>query len=215
MILTATTPRRSTTAADWRIAGSYLESCNCEAICPCRRIDSVMGGRSTYGICLGALSWRIEEGHADGLDLSGLGVVLATRYSDDEEGSPWSFVLYLDQRADEAQLAALEAIFTGRRQGSQLGHFPWAWKESRELAVRPAEIAIEHVPGGGWFRAGGFVEVRASRPVESGETVTCVIPGHERAGRELYAESLEVHDGLLDFSFRGNCAFESDFTYEG
>jgi hypothetical protein len=52
-----------------------------------------MGGRSTYGICLGALSWRVVEGHADGLDLAGLGVVLATRYSDDEEGSPWSFVL--------------------------------------------------------------------------------------------------------------------------
>ena len=59
----------------WRVAGSYLESCNCEAICPCRRIDGVMGGRSTYGICLGALSWRILEGHVDGVKLDGLGVV--------------------------------------------------------------------------------------------------------------------------------------------
>ena len=57
--------------------------------------------------------------------------------------------------------------------------------------------------------------MRASRPVESGETVTCVIPGHERTGRELVAESLDVHDGELEFSFRGNCAFESDFDYRG
>ena len=197
----------------WHVAGSYLESCNCEAICPCRRIDGAMGGRSTYGICLGALSWLVDEGSADGVDLSGLGVVLATSYSDDEEGSPWSFVLYLDERADEQQREALEAIFTGRLPGSQLDHFPWAWKESRELAVRPAEIEIEHVPGRGCFRAKGYVEVRASQPVESGETVTCVIPGHERTGRELVAESLEVHDGELEFSFRGNCAFESDFDY--
>jgi hypothetical protein len=174
-----------------------------------------MGGRSTYGICLGALSWLVTEGNAGDVDLAGLGVVLATRYRDDEEGSPWSFVLYLDQRGDEAQLAALEAIFTGRLPDSQLDHFPWAWKESRELAVRPAEIEIEHIPGRGWFRARGYVEVRASRPVESDENVTCVIPGHERTGRELVAESLEVHDGELDFSFRGNCAFESDFTYSG
>ncbi|HUK93937.1 MAG TPA: DUF1326 domain-containing protein [Gaiellaceae bacterium] len=199
----------------WRVAGSYLESCNCEAICPCRRIDGVMGGRSTYGICLGALSWQVLDGYADGVNLDGLGVVLACRYSDDEEGSPWSFVLYVDERGDDDQRAALEAIFTGRWPGSQVEHFPWAWKASRELAVRPAEIEIDHVPGRGWFRVGGFVEVRVARPIPSSETVTCVIPGHERTGREVIADSLVVSDGELEFSFRGNCGYESDFEYQG
>ncbi len=201
--------------AGWRVAGSYLESCNCEAICPCRRIDGTAGGRSTYGICLGALSWQIEEGQAETVDLAGLGVVLATRYSDDDEGSPWSFVVYVDERGDQAQRAALEAIFTGRWPGSQVEHFPWAWKAGHELAVRPAEIEIDHIPGRGWFRVGGFLEVRVARPVTSGETVTCVIPGHERTGREVIAESLEVSDGELEFSFRGNCGYESDFEYQG
>ena len=81
----------------WRVSGTYLESCNCDAICPCRRIDGKLGGRSTHGICLGALSWLIVDGHADGTDLSGLAVVLASRYSDDEEGSPWTWILYLDK----------------------------------------------------------------------------------------------------------------------
>jgi hypothetical protein len=174
-----------------------------------------MGGRSTYGICLGALSWRVVEGHADRLELAGLGVVLATRYSDDEDGSPWSFVLYVDDRGDEGQREALASIFTGAAPGTQVEHFPWAWKASTLIAVRPAQIEIEHTPGRGWFRADGFVEVRAARPVASGETVTCVIPGHERRGRELIAESLEVSDGELDFSFRGNCGYESDFDYQG
>ncbi len=199
----------------WRVAGSYLESCNCEAICPCRSIDGAQGGRSTYGECLGALSWRVEEGHADGVELGGLGVVLASRYSDDEDGSPWSFALYVDERGDAAQREALAAIFTGRLAGSQVEHFPWAWKPSNLIAVRPARIEINQVPGCGWFRAGRFVEMRASRPVESDHTVTCVIPGHDRSGRELYAESLEVRDGELEFSFRGNCAYEGDFDYRG
>jgi hypothetical protein len=199
----------------WHVAGTYLESCNCEAICPCRRIDGVMGGRSTYGVCLGALSWRIEQGQASGVALSGLGVVLAARYSDDEEGSPWSFVLYVDERADESQREALADIFVGRVPGTQVDHFPWAWKQSRLIAVRPAHIEIEHTPGRGWFRAQGFVEVHASRPVEGSATVTCVIPGHERRGRELVAEALQVSDGELEFSFRGNCAYESDFDYRG
>jgi hypothetical protein len=51
-------------------------------------IDSVRGGRSTFGVCLGALSWRVDDGFADEVDLSGLAVVIATRYSDDEAGSP-------------------------------------------------------------------------------------------------------------------------------
>ena len=205
--------RRSITAADWGVAGSYLESCNCEAICPCRRIDGAMGGRSTYGECLGALSWQVEQGHSDGLDLAGLGVVLATRYSDDEEGSPWNFVLYVDEQGDEPQREALTAIFTGVSPGTQIEHFPWAWKASNLLAVRPARIEVDHTPGRGWFRVGGFVEVRVSGPVESREMVTCVIPGHERTGREIVAESLEVDDGELEFSFRGNCGYESDFDY--
>jgi hypothetical protein len=56
----------------WRIRGTYFESCNCDAICPCRRTDGTPGGRSTHGICLGVLSWVIAEGSADGVDLSGL-----------------------------------------------------------------------------------------------------------------------------------------------
>jgi uncharacterized protein DUF1326 len=147
--------------------------------------------------------------------LGGLGVVLACRYSDDEEGSPWSFVLYLDERADKRQHEALAGIFTGRLAGSQVDHFPWAWKASNLLAVRSAAVEIEHVPGRGWFRAGEHVEVRVSRPYDGGGTVTCVIPGHERTGREIVAESLDVRDGELEFSFRGNCGYESDFDYAG
>src|SRR3954452_2531224 len=85
----------------WRVTGSYFEACNCDAICPCRRIDGVPGGRSTHGECLGVLSWLIESGNVDEVRLDGLAVALAVRYSDDEEGSPWTHVVYLDARADE------------------------------------------------------------------------------------------------------------------
>src|SRR4051794_23044236 len=98
----------------WRIAGSYFESCNCDPICPCRRVDSVPGGRSTWGECLGVLSWVIEQGSAGDVRLDGLKVALAVRYHDDEPGSPWTFVLYLDEDADAAARVALEAIYTGR-----------------------------------------------------------------------------------------------------
>src|SRR3954471_24619753 len=120
----------------WRIAGTYIEACNCDAICPCRRIGGRAGGRSTYGVCQGALSWAIEPGGAAEVDLSGLTGVLACRYDDDEPGSPCDFFLYLDERGDEEQRAALEAILTGAWGGDALVHFPWAFKPSRRLLLR-------------------------------------------------------------------------------
>ena len=197
----------------WRISGTYLEACNCEAICPCRRIGGRKGGRSTYGVCLGSLSWQIEEGEAGGLDLTGLRAVLANRYDDDEPGSPWSFALYVDERADARQREALEGIFVGRLGGTPELQFPWVWKPSTLLGVRYVAIEVDHTPGRGWFRAGSQVTVRVREAVGDQEIVTCVIPGHDRTGREVIADLISVDDGPLEFELSGSCGYESTFEY--
>jgi hypothetical protein len=201
----------------FRIAGTYLEACNCEAVCPCRRVNGVAGGRSTYGTCLGALSWRIEEGGTPAVSLAGLGTALAVRYSDDEPGSPWTFVLYVDRNADAAQREALEAIFLGRLGGTPRKQFPWVFKAATLVAVRPADIEIEHTPRRPRFRVDGYVTVRALDPVADQGTVTCVIPGHDRVdGQEYVAETVQVaEDEPLNFGFEGRCAYAARFDYEG
>jgi hypothetical protein len=199
----------------WRIRGSYFESCNCDAICPCRRINGVPGGRSTHGICLGVLSWLIEDGEADGVALTGLPVALATRYSDDEEGSPWTWILYLDAGATDEQRAALEGIFTGRLGGDAMTHFPWARKASELVAVRPVQIEVDHTRRRQWLRIRDRLSVRIHDAYPGDEVVTCVIPGHERTGEELVADELVVDDGPLAFSYRGTCGYGSDFDYAG
>ena len=199
----------------YRVRGTYLESCNCDAICPCRAVNGRRGGRSTHGVCDGALSWSIEDGDVDGVRLDGLGVVLALRYSDDEEDSPWTYRLYIDERADDGQRRALGDVFSGELGGSAGDHFPWAWKPSNPLGVEPARIEIDHTPGRGWFRAGETVSVRVSRPYAGEEAVTCVIPGHDRTGRELIVDELRVSSEPLDFEYAGVCAYESTFDYAG
>jgi len=164
-------------------------------------------------VCLGSLSWRIEEGQAGGVDLAGMRAVLANRYDDDEPDSPWSFVLYVDERADERQREALEGIFLGRLGGTPELQFPWVWKPSTLLGVRHVAIEIEHTPGRGGFRAGGHVTVRVREPVAPQERVTCVIPGHHRSGREVVADLLSVEDGPLQFELSGSCGYEATFEY--
>ena len=171
------------------------------------------GGRSTHGICEGALSWHILEGSADEIDLSGLAVATANRYSDDEEGSPWTWMLYVDERADADQQRAIEEIWTGRAGGEQLEHFPWAWKASNLLGVKPAEIEVDHTPRRQWFRVRDVISVRISGPYPGDETVSCVIPGHDRAGEEVIAEELKIEDGPFQFEYNGVCGYAADFDY--
>lgn len=199
----------------WRIRGSYFESCNCDPICPCRRIDGTPGGRSTHGLCTGVLSWVIDEGAADGVDLSGLPVAMAIRYHDDEPGSPWSWILYVDAEAADEQRGALEEIFTGRLGGDAATHFPWAWKESELVAVRPVEFDVDHTQRRQRLRIRDIVTVSIRDRYEGDESVTCVIPGHERTGEELVAEQLIVDDGPFTLSYSGTCGYGSTFDYAG
>jgi hypothetical protein len=76
----------------------------------------------------------IESGRVDDVSIDGLSVALVSRYHDDEPWSPWTFVLYVDAHADDAQREALVDVYTGRLGGDALEHFPWAWKESVRVA---------------------------------------------------------------------------------
>jgi hypothetical protein len=199
----------------WHLRGSYFEACNCDPICPCRRVDGEAGGRSTHGICTGVLSWIVEDGAVGDLDLSGLPVALAIRYSDDEEGSPWTWMLYVAEEASDEQADALAAIFSGALGGDALKHFPWAWKPSIHVGVRRAAFEVDHTPRRQWLRVRDWVEVRIRDRFAGEQTVTCVIPGHDRSGEELVAERIAVADGPLDFEVEEVCGYASTFSYAG
>jgi hypothetical protein len=200
-------------ATPWEISGSYLESCNCEAICPCRRVGGRAGGRSTTGTCLGALSWAIASGQVGDVDVAGLNAVIALHYEDDEPRSPWDFHLYVDERGSEEQRKALEDVLLGRLGGTPEKQFPWVFKPSRLIGVHAVPIEIDHTPGRGRFRVRDHVTVRVRGPVRDQEPVTCVIPGHHREGRELIVDELRVDAAPLAFEFSERCAYESTFQY--
>ena len=200
-------------AVSYSVSGSYFESCNCDPICPCRMTDGIPGGRSTYGICYGALAWRVDDGHVGDVDVTGLKVVMVVRYDDDELGSPWSIVLHVDADADERQRAALEDVFLGKLGGPHVGVLPWVRKARHLLDVRTD--TIELVPDGEGYRllVGDAVQLHAARPVESNAVVRCGIPGYDEPGRELVAEELNVSDDPFAWELTGNCAFASTFAY--
>jgi hypothetical protein len=197
----------------YAVSGSYFESCNCDPICPCRMSDGIPGGRSTHGICEGALAWLVEDGHVDDLDLTGLKVVLVVRYDDDELGSPWSIVLHVDAEGSEQQRRALAGVFLGDLGGPQVGVLPWVRKARHVLDVRVNAIELQPEGDGYRLNVGDAVRLRATRRFESDAVVRCGIPGYDEPGRELVAEELKVDDDPFDWELTGNCAFASRFNY--
>jgi hypothetical protein len=171
-------------------------------------IGEIPGGRSTYGICYGALSWRIDEGHFGDVDLSGLATALVIRYDDDEPGSPWSIVLHVDERGDGAQRAALEEIFLGAA-GGDVMRLPWIRKPRNVIDVRVSAIELD----GTHLRVGEAVQLDATWPFETAERVACGIPGYDRAGTEYTTDRFDVEDAPFDWHLEGNCAFAVDFEY--
>ena len=79
--------------------------------------------------------------------------------------------------------------------------------------MRADPIELRHGPDGHELRVGRAIELTASRPFETDERVSCVIPGHHIPGREFYADRLTVADEPFEWELAGNCAFVSTFAY--
>jgi hypothetical protein len=96
---------------DWQISGPKIGACNCDYGCPCE-----FNAKPTKGWCEGLEAQRIEEGHFGEVRLDGL--VVAARYH-------WPGAVHegrgtvqgiIDERASDAQRAALFKILGGEEQ---------------------------------------------------------------------------------------------------
>ena len=99
----------------WSIRGEYMESCNCDYLCPC--IYTNPQAPVTYDHCTAALVFRIDEGSCGDTKLDGLKFALVIRSGKVMADGDWIFAGVVDERADDAQRQALAAIVGGEAGG--------------------------------------------------------------------------------------------------
>jgi hypothetical protein len=196
---------------EWRIAGSYFESCNCDPICSCRKVDGRPGSRAQYRYCQYAIGWSVTEGRHGDLDLSNRSIVMVGYWDEDEPGAPWRVGVYVDNRASAAQREILAGIVTGREGGTPLNQYARAISEV--LFVEPASIDISHHEGKQYLLVQGHVEARARARYETDSTVSCGVPGHDRDGYEVVMNVLDVKGGPFEFNYEGRCGYAASFDY--
>ena len=103
---------------NWKLDGSYFEACNCEATCPC-----IFLSPPTEGDCKAIVSWHIDKGKYEDINLDNLNVALFVHSPGNMVEGNWKVALYLDDNADKAQQEILAKIFSGQAGGhpSSLG----------------------------------------------------------------------------------------------
>ncbi len=129
------------TERNWQISGEYMESCNCDYLCPC--IYTNPQGGTTLDNCTAALVFRIDKGRSAGVSLDGLCFALLIRSGKVMGAGNWVFACVVDERADAAQRAALSAIVSGEAGGTPGMIRSTLVSDFRGVAFKPIDFRME------------------------------------------------------------------------
>jgi hypothetical protein len=122
--------------AEWELSGTVLVGCNCDYGCPCN-----FNAPPTTGDCEGGWVWHIEKGTYDGVDLAGLTLGIFADWPGAIHEGGGKAVAFYDDRADDRQAEALEALLRGG-EGGPWGIFVNTY-ELRDIQATPVTLEID------------------------------------------------------------------------
>ena len=201
---------------NWQLSGEYMESCNCDYLCPC--IYTNPQAEVTYDHCTAALIFRIDNGHSGGITLDGLCFALVIRSGKVMADGNWVFAGVVDAQANDAQRQALSAIVSGQAGGPPGMIRSNLVSDFRGVEFKPIDFRIE-----GLKRAVSIpdilsfeIEGVASRN-RSGEPFYIDNTAHPAGRRLALARAKELHVqgfGLgLDMVGKGNNGHFAPFAW--
>jgi hypothetical protein len=197
--------------ADWKLKGTVLVGCNCDYGCPCN-----FNAPPTTGDCEGGWTWHIEEGEYDGTDLAGLTFSLFADWPGAIHEGNGKAVFFYDERADERQREALEALARGGEGG------PWGiFINTYELlGVTPAPFELELAGERSRLKVGDVAELQMEpikNPVTGDETRSGVTLPKGLVFNEGWcaaSTTFWVKDGV-SYDHSGKQAEYAPFEYSG
>ena len=126
--------------AKWRIQGTYMETCNCDFLCPCA--TSAFGARPTHGECYFALAYKVDSGSFGDVALDGRSFVVVGYTPSVMGEGDWSVGLIVDEKASAEQVDALGKIATGAEGGPMANLAPLIGKVLG-VEQHPIEISFD------------------------------------------------------------------------
>jgi hypothetical protein len=192
---------------DWEFQATEFVNCNCDYGCPCQ-----FNALPTYGDCKAIAAYQIDKGHFGDVKLDGLKVVGVFQWPKAiHEGDGRAFLI-VDERASEAQRAALLSILSGEH--TEPGKTIWnvfaaTFAEVLPPEFKPIDIEIDVEARTGTVHVGGFVDMR-------GEPIRNPVTGAEHRARIDLPDGFEyliAEMGSGSSTAKGPIAFEVSDSY--
>ena len=122
----------------WTVKGQMIENCSCNMFCPCWfAVQEYMV--MDQGWCATSVTFQIDEGQSDGVDVSGRIVTFLADFPGPTlfDGNATAR-LYLDDGASDDQARELEAILTGKKGGTfeMLASLVSNWLPAEKTSIR-------------------------------------------------------------------------------
>lgn len=197
--------------ADWQVKGTVLVACNCDYGCPCN-----FNAPPSNGDCEGNWTWHIEEGHYGDVSLDGLTVAVFADWPGAIHEGGGEAIAFYDERADETQREALEALVRGGQGG------PWGiFINTYELlSITPAPIEVKVDGERSSYRIGDAAELQMEpikNPVSGAEVRSGVVLPNGLVFKEGWCAAstvFRVDDGIA-YDHSGKQAEYAPFEYSG
>ena len=188
----------------WRLTGDWFDVCRCRVPCGCTFAQAPDEGQ-----CDGILAWHVREGNYGDVTLDGLNAVAVGSF----EGNIWAgeakpaMGFFIDERADESQREALQAIFGGQA-GGWPGTFAALIDDLRGIEFAPIDFEIAddlgrwrvEVPG----KARGSAEALTgpTTPEEGARVQVHNAPGAEVGPGQIATWATAEEDEVEAFGFK-------------
>ena len=197
----------------YELEGKLLEVCDCNVLCPCW-----IGEDADNGTCDGVVCYHMEKGTIDGVDVSGLTIGLVARIPGNIFAGNWKAAVFVDDRASDAQEAALLNVFSGKLGGPVAD----MCKLVGEIVhVQRAHIVFEVHEGKGTLTIADIVSAELVPYLSpSGGTTTLVdsvfstIPGSPAyVGKATHYTRKTSQFGLADVDVKNKNAIQGSFRF--
>lgn len=134
----------------YRLEGTMLEVCTCNAICPCW-----IGQDPDGDTCEGVIAWHFDKGEVNGTDVTGLTFAVAVFIPGNALAGNWRAAAFVDDKATPEQEEALLATYTGKNGGPVA---ELAQLIGEVVGVERAPITFDIEKGKGRLRIGSSID---------------------------------------------------------
>jgi hypothetical protein len=198
----------------WQLAGTYMESCSCDTICPCTW--SGLTAKATLDRCRALLAYHVDAGDIDGTDVSGISFALFLDTPPVMSEGNWRVGVFLDAAASDAQAEQLGAVLAGQLGGppAMLGPLIGELLGIERVPIEYSEDGRGHrvrIGDAGGFDVADFVVGEGSDPVRlenifhPSNTTLTVAP----------AQTAALSTFGVDWGRAGQSGFTAPFSWSG